>query len=84
MVQRSKFSQEEIAEKLDVDVRTLRRYQKGERGMPIDLYWRLILVCQYFRIIPLMTLGLRNYWHKRKKQKKKAGKLTNANKSDKH
>lgn len=84
MVQRSKFTQEEIAEKLGISVRALRRYQKGERGMPVDLYWKLILVCRFFAIIPLLTLGLNRYWHIKKKPKNKGGKRTDADKPDKH
>lgn len=71
MVQRSKFTQEEIAQKLDINSRTLRRYQNGERGMPIDLYWKLIVITKYYAIVPIILKALNRYWHVKKRKKGK-------------
>ena len=80
MIQRSNFKQEEIAQKLDVDVRTLRKYQKGERGMPIGLYWKLIVITKYYAILPLILKALN---HNRDVNKQHKGKKTkDADKSD--
>jgi transcriptional regulator with XRE-family HTH domain len=73
MIQRSKFKQEEIAEQLGIDVRTLRRYQNGERGMPVDQYWKLIRITKYYAILPLILKALNRYWHVRKRKKRKKG-----------
>jgi len=66
MVKGSKYTQEEIAQKLEITARTLRRYQNGERTMPVDLFWKLILICRFYAIIPMITDGIDRYWHKRK------------------
>ncbi len=71
MIQRSKFNQEEIARKLEIDVRTLRRYQNGERGMPTDLYFKLILITKFYTIVPLILKELNRYWHVKKQKKGK-------------
>ena len=63
MVKRSRLKQGDIAEKLGISRETLRRYQQGSRPMPVDLYWKLVLITKFYIIIPLALRSLNRYWH---------------------
>lgn len=53
---RAKMSEKEIAEKLGVDIRTYRKYEKGESKLPIR---RLIGICLIYRVSADYILGLK-------------------------
>jgi transcriptional regulator with XRE-family HTH domain len=70
MVKRSKFKKKEIAEKLGIDTRTLRRYQNGEREMTADVYWKLVLITKFYTILPIIFKELNRNWRLKKQGKK--------------
>ncbi len=51
------MSEKEIAEKLGVDIRTYRKYEKGESKLPIR---RLIGICLIYRVSADYILGLKD------------------------
>ncbi len=62
---------DELAEKLGISSKTLGRYKNGKRRMPIDLYWKLVLMTRFTEIISILDSDLNRYWHVKKKKTKK-------------
>lgn len=82
MVSESKYTMEELAEKLGISTKTLSRYKAGSRQMPINLYWKLVLITRFTDIIPILGSDLDRYWHVKKKKKPKDAKEDNDEQED--
>lgn len=62
-----KMTQVEMACKLNINDRTLRRYEEGRKNMTLDMFTK---ITEYFRLTPLeLTQFITHYYHHNSKNK---------------
>jgi transcriptional regulator with XRE-family HTH domain len=73
------LTQEELAEQADIGLRSLQRYEAGNRKITLDVFWRMVTICKFTHLVPM----LRKVLGPVSKQPKKKGKRKNASRSAK-
>lgn len=73
MRQDAGLTQEELAEQAEIGLRSLQRYESGERKVTLDVFWRMVTICKFSYLAPILRKLLGPVSKQKRGKRKNAG-----------
>lgn len=48
------LTQEELAEHADISLRSMQRYENGERKITLEVFWQFVVICKFNHLAPII------------------------------